>query len=77
MQLNKAFDPTALLAALKTAGVADAEKVLNDALPVFFDWLKTSVGMEFPQPYGMIAAGVLTDLEAKGIAAVQALESKI
>lgn len=68
MTLSKAFDPTALISALKSAGVADAEKLVNDLLPIVFDWLNTSVGMVAPVPYGAIAQGVLVDLEAKATA---------
>lgn len=77
MQLSKAFDPVALISALKTAGIADAEKLVNDELPIVFDWLNSSVAMVAPAPYGMIANGVLTDLEAKAMAEIQALEAKI
>lgn len=77
MQLTKAFDPQALIAALKAKGIADAEQLVNDELPVVFDWLNTSVGMVAPAPYGTIAQGVLVDLEQKAMAEIQALEAKV
>jgi hypothetical protein len=77
MQLNKAFDPAALATALKDKGIQDAEKLVNDALPVVFDWLNTSVGMVVPSPYNVIATGVLADLEAKATAALTGLEAKV
>lgn len=77
MQLTKAFDPNALISALKTAGIADAEKLVNDELPIVFDWLNSSVSMVAPVPYGMIATGVLTDLEAKALDQIKALEAKV
>lgn len=77
MQLTKAFDPMALIAALKAKGIQGAEQLVNDELPVIFDWLNSSVSMVVPAPYGMIATGVLTDLEAKAQAEIQALEQKI
>lgn len=74
MQLSKAFDPTALITALKTAGIADAEKLVNaDVLPTFFDWLNSSVSMEVG-PYAVIVTGVLTELETKAVAALTAIE---
>lgn len=77
MTLTKAFDPTALIAALKTAGIADAEKLVNDELPIIFDWLNSSVAMVVPAPYGMITSGILADLEAKAQAELVALEAKV
>lgn len=77
MQLSKAFDPAPLIAALKANGVADAEKLVNDELPVIFDWLNTSIGMVVPAPYNVIATGVLSDLEAKATAAIQGVEATI
>lgn len=77
MTLTKAFDPSALVAALKSAGVTDAEKLVNDALPVVFDWLNTSVSMAVPAPYGIIASTVLSELESKALAELNLLEAKI
>lgn len=77
MQLAKAFDPQALLTALKAQGIPDAEKVVNDALPVLFDWLNTSVGMVAPAPYGTIVKGVLADLEQKATDEIKSLEAKV
>lgn len=77
MTLTKAFDPTALAEALKATGVADAEKLVNDALPIIFDWLNTSVGMSVPQPYGIIASTVLSELENKALVELKLLEGKI
>lgn len=77
MQLSKAFDPSALIKALEAKGLSDGEQVLNDALPVIFDWLNSSVGMVAPAPYGAIATTVLVELEAKATDAVKALEAKI
>ena len=77
MTLTKAFDPSALVAALKSTGVADAEKLVNDALPVVFDWLNSSVSMAVPAPYGMIVSTVLSELESKALAALNVSEGKI
>ena len=77
MTLTKAFDPSALIAALKTEGIADAEKLVNDLLPIVFDWLNTSVAMEIPAPYNVVAGGVLSDLETKALAALNVLEAKV
>jgi hypothetical protein len=77
MKLSKAFDPAALISALKAAGIADAEKLVNDELPIIFDWLNTSVAMVVPSPYNVIATGVLSDLETKAQAELVALEAKI
>ena len=77
MTLTKAFDPSALVAALKSAGVADAEKLVNDSLPVVFDWLNTSVSMDIPAPYGLIVSTVLSELETKALAALNAAEATI
>lgn len=77
MTLTKAFDPTALVAALKAAGIADAEKLVNDAVPVIFDWLNTSIAMEVPSPFGVIATTVLTELESKATDALNAVEKTI
>lgn len=77
MTLTKAFDPTALVTALKSAGIADSEKLVNDELPIIFDWLNTSVGMEFAGSMGLIAAEVLSLLENKALAELNVLESKI
>lgn len=77
MTLTKAFDPSALVAALKSAGVADAEKLVNDSLPIVFDWLNTSVSMDIPAPYGLIVSTVLSELETKALAALNAAEATI
>lgn len=77
MKLNKAFDPVALISVLKANGIKDAEQLVNDELPVIFDWLNSSVGMVVPAPYAMIATGILTELEAKAQAEIAALESKL
>ena len=77
MTLSKAFDPAPLIAALKANGIADAEKLVSDELPVIFDWLNTSIGLGVPAPYNVIATGVLADLEAKATAEIQALEAKV
>ncbi len=77
MTLAKAFDPAALVDALKTVGVADAEKVVNDCLPIVFDWLNTSVHMAVPAPYGIIASTVLSELENGALAEINSLEAKI
>lgn len=77
MTLTKAFDPSALVAALKSAGVADAEKLVNDSLPIVFDWLNTSVSMDIPAPYGLIVSTVLSELETKALAALNAVEATI
>lgn len=78
MQLSKAFDPTALVAALKAKGLVDAEAMVNaDVLPTFFDWLNSSVSMDVPAPYGTIATRILSDLESKALAEIAALEAKI
>lgn len=77
MVLSKAFDLSALASSLKAAGVADAEKLVNDALPEIFDWLNSSVKMVLPGTYGAIAAGVLEDLEAKVQVEIAALEGKV
>lgn len=77
MTLTKAFDPSALVAALKSAGVADSEKLVGDCLPIVFDWLNTSVGMAVPAPYGIIASTVLSELESKALAELNILEAKI
>lgn len=77
MTLTKAFDPSALVAALKSAGVTDAEKLVNDSLPIVFDWLNTSVSMDIPAPYGLIVSTVLSELETKALAALNAAEATI
>lgn len=77
MQLQKAFDPAPLIAALEAKGIKDAEQLVNDELPVVFDWLNSSVGMVAPLPYGAIAVSVLGDLEAKALAEIAALEAKV
>lgn len=77
MDLQKPFDPQALIKALKAKGIADAEQLVNDELPVLFDWLNTSVGMVTPAPYGVIVKTVLVELEAKATDAIKALEAKI
>ena len=75
MTLTKAFDPSALIAALEAKGIGDAEQLVNDELPIIFDWLNSSVALVVPAPYGMIATGVLSDLEAKATVAIQGLEA--
>ena len=77
MQLSKAFDSSALTAALKTAGVADAEKLVNDCLPILFDWLNSSVAVAVPAPYGGIVSIVLSELESKALAELNVLEAKV
>lgn len=64
MKLEKAFDPAALISALKAAGIADAEKLVNDELPVFFDWLNSSIAMEVG-PYAPILTPILGILEQR------------
>ena len=76
MNLSKPFALTDLGNALKAAGIADAEKLVNDALPVIFDWLNSSAAAAIPAPYGIIVSTVLAELEAKATAAVQAVEPK-
>jgi hypothetical protein len=75
--LTKAFDPTALMTALKAQGIADAEKLVNDSLPVIFDWLNTSIAMDVPSPFGVIASTVLTELESKATDALNAVEKTL
>jgi len=77
MNLAKAFDPAALVTALKTVGIADAEKLVGDCLPIIFDWINTSVSMDVPAPYGVIASTVLSELENKALAELNALEAKV
>jgi hypothetical protein len=77
MTLTKAFDPSALVTALEAAGIADAKKLVGDCLPIVFDWLNTSVAMEIPAPYNVVAGGVLSDLETKALAALNVLEAKV
>lgn len=78
MTLAKAFDPSALIAALKAKGIQDAEQLVNDELPVIFDWLNSSVAIEATTiPLLAMAAPFLTEIEAKVTAAVQAEEAKI
>jgi hypothetical protein len=77
MTLTKAFDPSALVAALKASGIADAEKLVNDSLPILFDWLNSSVTMAAPAPYNVIAASVLSELESKALAAVNSIEATL
>lgn len=77
MNLQKAFDPQALIKALEAKGIADAEQLVNDELPVIFDWLNTSVGMATPAPYGVIVSTVLVELEAKATDAIKGLEATL
>lgn len=66
MQLAKAFDPSPLITALKAKGIKDAEQLVNDELPVIFDWLNSSVAMEatsIPLLSG-IAPIILNELES-------------
>lgn len=78
MTLSKPFDGSALLSSLKAAGIADAEKIINDALPVIFDWLNSSVTLEAANiPLLAVATPVLEVLESKATAAVQALEKQL
>jgi len=74
MQLSKAFDPVALIAALKTAGLVDAEKVISDLLPVTFDWLNSSIAME-AGVYGGFVIPVLGLLEQKAMEQITSLEA--
>ncbi len=77
MTLAKAFDPAALVESLKTAGIADAEKLVNDALPIVFQWLNTSVSMDVPGALGLGAAEVMSLVESKVLAELNALEAKV
>ncbi len=67
MELAKAFDGMALIEALKAKGIADAEKILtSDIIPVIFDWLNSSVPLEWPNnPYSGVALTALRALEQK------------
>ncbi len=78
MTLSKAFDPAALALALKKAGIADAEKLVNDELPILFDWLNSSVAMEVAAiPLLAVAVPVLTILEQKALDAVKKVEDTL
>lgn len=77
MTLTKAFDPTALISALEAKGINDAKQLVNDELPMIFDWLNSSVAMVVPAPYNVIAGGILSDLEAKAQAEIQALTASL
>lgn len=74
MNLSKPFALNDLANALKAAGIADAEKLVNDALPVIFDWLNSSAAVAIPAPYGLIASTVLSELEAKALEALKSVE---
>lgn len=74
MNLSKPFALTDLATALKAAGIADAEKLVNDALPVIFDWLNSSASAAIPAPYGLIVSTVLAELESKATTAITAVE---
>jgi len=78
MQLSKAFDPQALVKALESQGVQDAEKLVNDAIPVVFDWINSSVAME-PVPFGLgaLVGSILAEVESKAQAALVAAEAKL
>ena len=77
MNLSKPFALSDLGAALKAAGIADAEKIVNDCLPIVFDWLNSSAAAEIPAPYGLIVSTVLAELESKATAALVAIEQKV
>jgi hypothetical protein len=77
MQLQKAFDPQALIKALEEKGIKDAEQLVNDELPILFDWLNSSVGMIAPAPYGAIAQTVLGNLEQKALDEIKAFEASL
>lgn len=79
MQLQKAFDPSPLIAALKEKGIKDAEQLVNDELPVIFDWLNSSVAIEAAKiPFaGQIAPLVLTELETLAVTKLQEFEKSI
>lgn len=78
MKLQKPFDLQALINGLKAQGIVDAEKVVNDAVPTFFDWLNSSVQAETSSiPWAGVAIPVLQTLEAKAQTELQALEQKL
>ncbi len=79
MTLAKAFDPAALVLALKEKGLADAEKLIEtDVLAVLFDWLNSSVAIEVASvPLLAVAIPVLGILEEKAIAEFKALVAHI
>lgn len=74
MDLAKAFDPQALIAALEAKSLVDAKKIVTaDVLPVIFDWLNSSVAIEAKSiPLLIIAQPILSTLEEKVLAEVNA-----
>lgn len=71
MTLNHAFDPQALIDALKANAVPDAEKVITDkTLPIICDWLNSSIALESPV-IGKVAQPILEVIETKAIDALK------
>lgn len=78
MQLSKPFDPLPLIAAMKAAGIPDAEKLVNDQVAIVLDWVNSSVDLETQKiPLLSLAVPALKSLEQKALDALKEVETKI
>ena len=76
MKIQKPFDPKALFQALEAKGLPDAEAAANDLIPVIFDWINSSIGME-SGVYGPILQPIVTGLEQKAMDGLKAAEAEV